>query len=102
MPCISKPENVIWEGCQYGKQTKAFFLSKECFSSKPLQLVHVDLCGPTRPISLNGEKYFILFIDDYTRMVWVTLLKNKLEAFNKFKIFRKMVEYELDMKIKCL
>ena len=47
-------------------------------------------------------KVFHAFIDDYTRMTWVTFLKHKLEAFNKFKIFRKMVENELDMKIKCL
>ena len=37
MPCISKPKNVICEGCQYGKQTKASFPPKEYFSSKPLQ-----------------------------------------------------------------
>ena len=47
MPCISKPENVICEGCQHGKQTKESFPSKEYFSSKPLQLVHTNLCGPT-------------------------------------------------------
>ena len=53
-------------------------------------------------MSLNGENYFMLFIDDYTRMTWVTFLKHKSEAFNKFKIFKKMVENESDMKIKCL
>ena len=100
MPCISKPENFICEGCQHGKHTKASFPSKEYFASKPLQLVHTDLCGPTRTMLLNVEKYFMLFIDDYTRMTWVTFLKHKLEAFNKFKIFRKMVENESDMKIK--
>ena len=36
MPCISKPENVICEGYQHGKQTKTYFPWKECFSSKPL------------------------------------------------------------------
>ena len=68
-----------------------------------MQLVHTDLLfAPTRTMSLNGEKYSGFFIDDYTRMTWVTFLKHKLEAFNKFKIFRKMVENESDMKIKCL
>ena len=112
MPCISKLENVICErcqhgkqtceGCQHGKQTKASFPSKEYFASKPLQLVHTDLCGPTRTMLLNGEKYFMLFIDDYTRMTWVTFLKHKSKAFNKFKIFKKMVENESNVKIKCL
>ena len=44
----------------------------------------------------------MLFIDDYSRMVWVTFLKHKLEAFEYFKIFRKMVERETDLKLKCL
>lgn len=57
-----------------------------------MELVHIDLCGPTRTQSINGEKYFMLFIDDYTRMVWVTFLKHKSEAFEKFKISRKIVE----------
>ena len=44
----------------------------------------------------------MLLIDDYTRMTWVTFLKEKLEAFEKFKIFKEMVENETHMKIKCL
>ena len=59
--------------------------------------MHTDLCGLT-----NGEKYFILFIDDYSRMVWVNFLKHKSEALNGFNFFRKMVERETDLKLKCL
>jgi hypothetical protein len=51
---------------------------------------------------LQGESYFMLLIDDYTRMTWVTFLKNKSEAFEKFKAFKALVENETDMKIKCL
>lgn len=52
--------------------------------------------------SINGEKYFMVFVDDYTRMVWVTFLKHKSEAFDRFKVFRKMVECESDLKLKFL
>ena len=44
----------------------------------------------------------MLLIDDYTRMTWVTFLKENSEAFEKFKIFKEMVENETHMKIKCL
>ena len=44
----------------------------------------------------------MLIIDDYTRMTWVAFLKEKLEAFEKFKILREMDKNESGMKIKCL
>ncbi|XP_059072885.1 uncharacterized protein LOC131873719 [Cryptomeria japonica] len=102
LPLISRPTNSVCSECVKGKQTKSSFKSKEFLSSRPLELVHTDLCGPMKTQSLNGEKYFMLFIDDYTRMVWVTFLKHKSEAFDRFKIFRKMVEKEFDLKLKCL
>lgn len=61
---------------------------REHSTSKPLELVHTNLCGPTRTKSLQGDSYFILFIDDFTRMAWVYFLKEKSEAFNKFKAFK--------------
>ena len=50
---------------------------KKKTTSHPLEIVHTDLCGPTRTKSLQGEYYFMLFIDDYTRMTWDTFLKEK-------------------------
>ena len=93
LPQFSKPIN-IYEECVKGKQTRVSFKTKECSSNRPLELVHTDLCGPTKTASLNGEKYFMLFIDDYSRMVWVTFLKHKSEAFDHFNFFRTMVERE--------
>ena len=55
-----------------------------------------------RKISPHGEQYYILFIDDFSRMCWIGLLKHKDEAFEKFQIFKALVENELDLKIKCL
>jgi hypothetical protein len=44
----------------------------------------------------------MLLIDYYTRMTWVSFLKNKFEAFKNFKVFNALVENQTDMKIKCL
>jgi transposase InsO family protein len=75
---------------------------KGVLNKKPLDIVHTDLCGPTRTKGLNGEQYFMLLIDDYTRMTTIFFLKNKSEAFEHFKIYKEMVETETDLKIKCL
>jgi hypothetical protein len=64
--------------------------------------VHTDLVGPTTTKGLKCEKYFMLLVDDYTRMTAVCFLKNKSEAFENFKIYKEMVENEMDSKIKCL
>ena len=55
-----------------------------------------------RKKSPRGEQYFILFIDDFTRMCWIELLKHKDEAFDNFKVFKALVENNLDLEIKCL
>jgi transposase InsO family protein len=64
--------------------------------------MHTDLVGPTKTKELKGEKYFMLLVDDYTRMIAVFFLKNKSEAFENFKIYKEMVENEMDSRIKCL
>jgi hypothetical protein len=73
--------------CQVGKQNRTQFKSKSFTSTeKALQLVHMDLCGPSRQEGIGKENYFMLIIDDYSRLTWVVFLKEKAEAFEKFKI----------------
>jgi hypothetical protein len=67
-----------------------------------LELVHTNLCGLARKRTLKGGSYFMLLIDDYTRMTWVRVPKEKSEAFEKFQSFKSLVENENDLKIKCL
>ena len=88
MPKIHKPKTGIYEACQHGKQTRVEFKTKEHSTTRPLELVHTDLCGPTRSKGLNNEEYFMLLFDNFTRMTWVCLLKKKSEAFECFNIFK--------------
>ena len=67
-----------------------------------MQIIHIDLSGPSRVRGFYGEIYFMIFVDDFTRMIWVAFLKEKYEAFVNFKIFRNKVENESSVKIKCL
>jgi transposase InsO family protein len=64
--------------------------------------VHTDLVVPTTTKGLKCEKYFMLLVDDYTRMTAVFFLKNKSESFENFNIYKEMVENEMDSRIKCL
>jgi hypothetical protein len=60
IPQIMKPTNTLCNHFQQGKKTKTNFKSKEYSTTKPLEIVHTDLVGPTRTKGLKGEQYFIL------------------------------------------
>jgi transposase InsO family protein len=64
--------------------------------------MHTDICGPLMPVSHRGNKYFITFIDDYSRKTWLSFLKEKSAAFYIFKKFKNLVENERGYKIKIL
>ena len=64
-------------------------------------MVHSDICGPL-PTSLGGCRYFLLFVDDFSRMTWVYFLKQNSEAFEKFKTFRQLIENEVKENIGTL
>jgi transposase InsO family protein len=102
MPQITKPTNTLCKHCQQGKQTKTRFKIKEYSTTKPLEIVHTDLVGTTTKKGLKGERYFMLLVDDYTRMTAIFFIKNKSKAFENFKIYKEMVENEMDSRIKCL
>ena len=67
-----------------------------------MELVHTDLWGPSPVASLGGSRYYITFIDDSNRNVWVYFLKNKSDVFETFKKWKVMVETETCLKLKCL
>lgn len=67
-----------------------------------MELVHTDLCGPMRAESLAGSRYFLLFVDDYSRMNWVYFLRYKSETFELFKKFKVMVEKQNGKYLKVL
>ena len=61
-------------------------------ASVPLELVHSDLCGLLPSASFSGCKYFLTFIDNYSRRTWVYFLKLKSEVFNMFLAYKALVE----------
>ena len=49
-------------------------------ASTTLQVIHFEICGPFEVASLGGNKYFITFVDEFTRMIWLYTIKLKSEA----------------------
>ncbi|CAA7028144.1 unnamed protein product [Microthlaspi erraticum] len=91
------------ESCVLGKSHKQSFPKAKHTTKGILEYVHSDLWGsPSTPESLGGAKYFISFIDDYSKKLWVYFLRTKDEAFSKFKEWKEAVESHTEKKIKCL
>lgn len=86
--------------CLLGKQARQSFPKATTYrATKALELVHEDLCGPITPSTSAGNRYILVLIDDFSRYMWISLPKEKSDAFNKFKTFKLLVEQEAKMRI---
>ncbi|KAE8691239.1 hypothetical protein F3Y22_tig00110890pilonHSYRG00161 [Hibiscus syriacus] len=74
--------------CVLGKQTKVRFKTAKHTTQGILDYVHSDVWGPSTTSSLGGSRYYVTFIDDFSRKVWVYFLKQKSEVFEKFKLWK--------------
>eukprot|EP00253_Pinus_taeda_P032927 PITA_32927 len=88
--------------CLFGKQSKQKFKTGKHTSKRILDYIHSDVWGPSPTTSYGGSSYFISFIDDFSRKVWVYMLKRKSGVFTVFKQFRALVENITSRTIKCL
>lgn len=89
----------LCQACCLGKLHKLPFPSSNTEYTKPLQLIHSDLWGPSPTISANGYRYYVHFIDATTRFTWIYMLRQKSDALQTFENFKKLVELQLDSKI---
>ena len=86
--------------CLLGRQTRQPFPSETAYrATRPLKLVHGDLCGPITPATPARKKYVFVIIDDFSRYMWTMLLQDKSEAFKKFKRFKSLAEQETKTEI---
>ena len=76
------------------------FKSKNVIStSRPLELLHLNLFGPTRTTSLEGSKYGLVVVDDFSKFTWVSFLANKDETLSSFITLLKRIANEKDTTI---
>lgn len=88
--------------CLFGKQSKQKFKTGKHTSKGILDYIHSDVWGPSPITSYGGSSYFVSFTDDFSRKVWVYMLKKKSDVFTVFKHFRALVENITGRTIKCL
>lgn len=88
--------------CAEGKQSRSPFKSHGSRATEILQIVHSDVCGPMSVNSLGGARYYLTFIDDFSRKILIYVLKNKSQVFDCFVKFKNLVENQLDKKIEVL
>nr|GEV29436.1 reverse transcriptase domain-containing protein [Tanacetum cinerariifolium] len=82
--------------CAMGKSKKKTHKPKsEDTNQEKVYLLHMDLCGPMRVESVNGKKYILVIVDDYSRFTWVKFLRSKDEALNFIIKFLRMIQVRL-------
>nr|GEW24182.1 retrovirus-related Pol polyprotein from transposon TNT 1-94 [Tanacetum cinerariifolium] len=90
----------LCSACAMGKSTKKIHKPKsEDTNQEKLYLLHMDLCGPMRVESVNGKKYIIVIIDDYSQFTWVKFLRSKDETPDFIIKFLKMIQVKLKVPV---
>ncbi|GJZ67603.1 retrovirus-related pol polyprotein from transposon TNT 1-94 [Tanacetum coccineum] len=92
LPKFKYHKEHLCPSCEQGKSKRASHPPKPVPNSKQrLHLLHMDLCGPMRIASINGKRYVLMIVDDYSRYTWVHFLRSKDEAPEVIKIFLKSI-----------
>ena len=95
-------ETLVCDAYKLTKHTRISYPPINNKSSVPFMMIHSDVWGPSPVVSVSGYKWFVTFIDCYSRMTWVYLMHAKNEVFSCFQSFHKMISTQFDAKIKIL
>jgi hypothetical protein len=87
--------------CQAGKQVGSTHHSKNVMTtSRPLELLHMDLFGPVAYLSIGASKYGLVIVDDFSRYTWVFFLQDKSKTQGTLKRFLRRAQNEFELKVK--
>nr|GEV40258.1 retrovirus-related Pol polyprotein from transposon TNT 1-94 [Tanacetum cinerariifolium] len=96
LPKLKYVKDQLCSSYELSKAKRSSFKSKAVPSSKGrLNLLHIDLCGPTRVATINGKKYILVIVDDYSRYTWTMFLRSKDETPEVLKDFLTMIQRNL-------
>jgi len=103
LPTLKYEKDRICEACQKGIQTKNVFKSKNFVSTtRPLEILHMDLFGPSRTMTLGGNYYELVIVDYFSRFTWTLFLVSKDHAFTAFKHLARVLENENNFHISSI
>ncbi|KAJ9566505.1 hypothetical protein OSB04_002471 [Centaurea solstitialis] len=96
-------KDTLCPACEQGKMTRSSHPPRMDTSSKsPLDMIHMDLCGPTRTESLAIKKYMLVLVDEFSRFTWVEFLRAKSDAADRIIAFIKRIQVLLGRRVKKL
>ncbi|GJW07235.1 retrovirus-related pol polyprotein from transposon TNT 1-94 [Tanacetum coccineum] len=103
LPKLKFVKDHLCSSCELGKAKRKSFHTKTTPSSKRrLQLLHMDLCGPMRVESINGKKYVLVIVDDYSRYTWTHFLRSKDETPEVLIDFLRLVQRGLHAQVRTV
>ncbi|XP_062100793.1 uncharacterized protein LOC133806717 [Humulus lupulus] len=88
-------------GCKLAKFSALPFYKSVSVSLAPFDLIHSDVWGPSPVLTKGGSRYYVYFIDDYTRFCWVYLMKHRSDFLAIYHMFRAFVKTQHNAIIKC-
>ncbi|KFL89552.1 hypothetical protein AmDm5_1575 [Acetobacter malorum] len=94
------PSKHVCISCLEGKCTKLPFSFPAHKSVKPFEVLHSDVWGPSPTMSVEGYKFYVLFIDECTRFTWIFPLRNKSEVFQVFVHFHAFISTQFSTSVK--
>uniref|UniRef100_A0A2N9GVX2 Integrase catalytic domain-containing protein n=1 Tax=Fagus sylvatica TaxID=28930 RepID=A0A2N9GVX2_FAGSY len=106
-PCFNTSSNskVVQEHCHHclvGKMHQLPFPTSNKTVTSPFELIHADLWGPAPVVASNSFRFYLVFVDEFTKFTWVYLLKHKFDTFQVFTQFRAMIDTQFSLPIKIL
>ena len=99
LPTLAYNKSSPCDACLSSKSHKLPYAITQHPMSRPLKLVHPDLWGPSPVLSHLEHKYYVIFIDDFTRYTWLYPLKLKSDVFDIFMNFHRRVEQQFNLKL---
>ena len=96
---MNKESYDLCDMCHRAKQTRNPFPNSETKTQRIFSLIHCDLWGPYHTRYMSGCCYFLYVVDDFSRAIWVYLLKDKSEACDKLINFCTMVKTQFDVTV---
>lgn len=92
LPISNLVKELFCSNCIVGKCARLPFHASVCTTSRPLELIYADVWGQTPLASVSGYKFYVIFVDDFTKYTWLYPLKYKSDVFQTFVKFQALVE----------